>query len=191
MWGERNACHHLPTDLSGYPRDYCLEYLSSMRFMWCLRVLFLAIKSLAYLLQSLRENSVYLSPQAGLYPQLYLKIRITNYIVDFCFHNITDMWWKWDHISLRRMELHSYAVDCKILHNGNHACMCYSLTVLFVLRVCIRWVVILSMYCAIIILYWLISPGTKWLLFRRWYLQMHFPEWNLLYWDQNFTEVCS
>ena len=32
---------------------------------------------------------------------------------------------------------------------------------------------------------------TKWLQFRRRYIQMHFREWKVLYFDQNFTEVCS
>ena len=34
-------------------------------------------------------------------------------------------------------------------------------------------------------------PWTKWLPFHRQYFQMHFREWNVLYFDWNFTEVCS
>ena len=37
----------------------------------------------------------------------------------------------------------------------------------------------------------LTSPWTKWLPFRRWYFQVHFCEWKILYFDDNFTEVCS
>ena len=37
----------------------------------------------------------------------------------------------------------------------------------------------------------LISPWTKWLPFRRRYFHMHFSEWKVLYFDYNFTEVCS
>ena len=32
---------------------------------------------------------------------------------------------------------------------------------------------------------------TKWPRFRRRYFQMHFREWKVLYFDSNFTEVCS
>ena len=35
-------------------------------------------------------------------------------------------------------------------------------------------------------LYW-----TKWSPFRRWCFQVHFREWKGLYFDYNFTEVCS
>ena len=35
------------------------------------------------------------------------------------------------------------------------------------------------------------SPWTKWLPFRRRYFQMHFREWKVLFFYQNFTEVCS
>ena len=32
---------------------------------------------------------------------------------------------------------------------------------------------------------------TKWRIFGRRYIQMHFLEWKSLYFDSNFTEVCS
>ena len=35
------------------------------------------------------------------------------------------------------------------------------------------------------------SPWTRWPPFRRRYFQMHFREWKVLYFDLNFTEVCS
>ena len=35
------------------------------------------------------------------------------------------------------------------------------------------------------------TPWTKWPPFRRRYFQMHFHEWKLLYFYQNFAEVCS
>ena len=38
---------------------------------------------------------------------------------------------------------------------------------------------------------WLISPWTKCPPFRRRYFQMHFHEWKVLYFESNFTEVCS
>ena len=34
-------------------------------------------------------------------------------------------------------------------------------------------------------------PETKWPLFRRRHFQMHFHEWKVLYFDSNFTDVCS
>ena len=34
-------------------------------------------------------------------------------------------------------------------------------------------------------------PGTKWLPFRKRYFQIHFREWKVLYFDSNFSEVCS
>ena len=34
-------------------------------------------------------------------------------------------------------------------------------------------------------------PWTKWPLFRGRHFQMHFLEWKVLYFDSNFTEVCS
>ena len=37
----------------------------------------------------------------------------------------------------------------------------------------------------------IISPWTKWPPFRRRYFHMHFLEWKYLYFDYNFTEVCS
>ena len=37
----------------------------------------------------------------------------------------------------------------------------------------------------------LISPWTKWPKLRRRHFQMHFHEWKVLYFDSNFTEVCS
>ena len=37
----------------------------------------------------------------------------------------------------------------------------------------------------------LISPWTKWPPFHRWYFQMHFREWQVLYFNSKFTEVCS
>ena len=36
-----------------------------------------------------------------------------------------------------------------------------------------------------------ISPWTKWPPFHRQHFQMHFHEWKFLYFDSNFTEVCS
>ena len=36
-----------------------------------------------------------------------------------------------------------------------------------------------------------ICPWTTWPPFRRQYFQMHFHEWGVLYFDQNFTKVCS
>ena len=36
-----------------------------------------------------------------------------------------------------------------------------------------------------------ISPWTKWPPFRRRYFQMHFPDWKVLYFGWNFTEVFS
>ena len=39
--------------------------------------------------------------------------------------------------------------------------------------------------------YWLIFPWTKWPPFCRWFFQMYFCEWKNLYFDWNFTEVCS
>ena len=35
------------------------------------------------------------------------------------------------------------------------------------------------------------APWTKWLPFLRRSFQMHFHEWKVLYFDQNFNEVCS
>ena len=35
------------------------------------------------------------------------------------------------------------------------------------------------------------SPWTYWLPFRRQYFQTHFHEWKVLYFDSNFTEICS
>ena len=34
-------------------------------------------------------------------------------------------------------------------------------------------------------------PMEKWPPFRRWYFHMHFREWKDLYFDWNFTQVCS
>ena len=36
-----------------------------------------------------------------------------------------------------------------------------------------------------------ISTRTKWPPFRRRYFPRHFSEWKVLYFDQNFTEICS
>ena len=32
---------------------------------------------------------------------------------------------------------------------------------------------------------------TKWSPFHRWHIEMHFLGWKLLYFDLNFTEICS
>ena len=37
----------------------------------------------------------------------------------------------------------------------------------------------------------LISPWSTWTPFHRWIFQRYFLEWNVLYFDSNFTELCS
>ena len=39
--------------------------------------------------------------------------------------------------------------------------------------------------------YRLVAPWTEWPPFRRWYFQMLFCEWKVLYFDRNFPGVCS
>ena len=40
-------------------------------------------------------------------------------------------------------------------------------------------------------LIWHSEAWTKWLTFRRWQVKMHFLEWKPMYFNQNFTEICS
>ena len=51
-----------------------------------------------------------------------------------------------------------------------------------------KWICIIPMSPIFI---QLISPWSIWTPFGRRYFQMHFYEWKVLYFDQNFTEICS